>query len=142
MGSLDVKTSRVRLKTKGDADIIDITEKVQANLEKSGLKEGTATVFVIGSTGGLSTVEYEPGLVADLKGLFDRVAPQGMEYQHELAWNDGNGHSHVRATLLGPSLSVPFEKGQLILGTWQQIIFIDFDNRARSRELVTQFTGL
>ena len=142
MKAMKVQTSKVRVKTKGNTDIINITERVQENLEKSGLTEGTATVFVIGSTGGLSTVEYEPGLVADLKGLFDRVAPQGMEYHHEEAWHDGNGHSHVRATLLGPSLSVPFQKGELMLGTWQRIVFIDFDNRPRSRDLVTQYQGV
>lgn len=139
---MQVKTSRIKVRTEGNADIIDITGKVQERLQASGLKEGTATVFVVGSTGGLSTVEYEPGLVTDLRSLFDRIAPQGIEYEHELRWQDGNGHSHVRATLLGPSLSVPFEGGALILGTWQQIVFIDFDVRARSRELVTQFFGV
>lgn len=139
---MQVKTSRINVRSDGHTDLIDITDKVRQNLERTGLKEGTATVFVVGSTGGLSTVEYEPGLVEDMKGLFERIAPEGIEYGHELRWHDGNGHSHVRATLLGPSLSVPFEGGELILGTWQQIVFIDFDARPRSRELVTQFTGV
>ena len=140
--TMNVSTLRLTIRTEGHTDVIDITEKVQGNLEKAGLQEGTATVFVVGSTGGISTVEYEPGLVGDLKGLFDRVAPEDISYGHEEMWHDGNGHSHVRATLLGPSLSVPFEAGKLILGTWQQIVFIDFDVRPRSRDLVTQFAGV
>ena len=140
--TMAVKTSRIRVKTKGNTHVIDITDQVKENLDKSGLQEGTATVFVIGSTGALSTLEYEPGLIEDMENLFERVAPQGIVYGHELRWHDGNGHSHVRATLLGPDISVPFEGGELILGTWQQIIFIDFDVRPRSRELVTQFTGV
>ena len=139
---MDIRTFRLRVRTKGNADVIDITEEVQEHLRQSGLQEGTATVFVVGSTGGLSTVEYEPGLVADLKTLFERLAPQGIEYQHELRWHDGNGHSHVRATLLGPSLSIPFQDSELILGTWQQIVFIDFDVRPRAREIVAQYTGV
>ena len=138
---MDLQTRRINLETRGHADIIDITPQVQEELGKSGLVEGTVTVFVIGSTGALSTVEFEPGLVDDLKTLFEKVAPEGAEYQHELRWHDGNGHSHVRATLLGPSLSVPFVEAELILGTWQQIVFIDFDVRARTREIVTQFMG-
>jgi secondary thiamine-phosphate synthase enzyme len=139
---MEVKTYRIRLKTKGNCDLLDLTSEVQGHLKKSGLKDGTANVFAVGSTAGISTIEYEPGLVADMRNLFDRIAPQGAEYQHELRWHDGNGHSHVRATLMGPNLSVPFERGELLLGTWQQIVYHDFDARARTREVVVQLMGI
>ena len=136
-----VVTRRIGLKTKGDCHIIDITRQVAQEVADSGLKDGTATVFVTGSTGGVTTVEYESGLISDLRDLFDRLAPSNISYQHNLRWGDGNGHAHVRASLLGPSLTVPFVDQKLTLGTWQQIIFIDFDNRPRSRELVLQLMG-
>jgi secondary thiamine-phosphate synthase enzyme len=136
-----VVTRRIGLKTKGNCDIVDITRQVAQEVADSGLKDGTATVFVTGSTGGVTTVEYESGLLSDLQDLFDRVVPPDIHYQHNLRWGDGNGHAHVRASLLGPSLTVPFVDKRLTLGTWQQIIFIDFDNRPRSRELVLQLMG-
>lgn len=136
-----VITKKIKLNTKGDTDIIDITGQVVNAVSKAGLKNGLATVFVSGSTGGLTTVEYEPGLVKDLKTYFERLIPKSGEYQHNLRWHDGNGYSHVRASFLGPSLSIPFVDGGLQLGTWQQIVFIDFDNRSRSRELVVQIMG-
>lgn len=136
-----VVTRRIGLKTKGDCHIVDITRQVAQKVAGSGLKDGTATVFVTGSTGGVTTVEYESGLISDLRDLFDRLAPSNISYQHNLRWGDGNGHAHVRASLLGPSLTVPFVDQKLTLGTWQQIVFIDFDNRPRSRELVLQLMG-
>ena len=136
-----VVTKRIGLKTKGNCHILDITRQVAQEVAGSSLKDGTVTVFVTGSTGGVTTVEYESGLLSDLRDLFDRVAPSNIHYQHDLRWGDGNGHAHVRASLLGASLTVPFVDKRLTLGTWQQIIFIDFDNRPRSRELVLQLMG-
>ena len=136
-----VVTKRIGLKTKGDCHILDITRQVAQEVTDSGLTDGTVTVFVTGSTGGVTTVEYESGLLSDLRDLFDRVIPSNIHYQHNLRWGDGNGHAHVRASLLGPSLTVPFVEKRLTLGTWQQIVFIDFDNRPRSRQLVLQLMG-
>lgn len=136
-----VVTRRIGLKTKGNCQILDITGQVAKEVADSGLKDGTVTVFVSGSTGGVTTVEYESGLLSDLQALFDRLVPSNIYYQHNLRWGDGNGHAHVRASLLGPSLTVPFVDKRLTLGTWQQIVFIDFDNRPRSRELVLQLIG-
>ncbi len=138
---MSVITKKIKLNTKGDTDIIDITGQVANAVAKAGVKSGIAAVFVSGSTGGLTTVEYEPGLVQDLKKAFENIAPKSGTYQHNLQWHDGNGYAHVRATLLGPSISVPFVDKKLQLGTWQQIIFIDFDNRPRSRELIVQIVG-
>lgn len=136
-----VITKKIKLNTKGDTDIVNITEAVTAELTKTGLNSGIVTVFVSGSTGGLTTVEYEPGLVQDLKTFFEKIAPKAGSYEHNMRWHDGNGYAHVRASLLGPSISVPFIDGEMQLGTWQQIIFIDFDNRPRSRELIVQIIG-
>lgn len=136
-----VVTKNIKLKSKGETDIINITSEVGDAVKKTELKSGMVTVFVAGATGGLTTVEYEPGLVKDLKDAFERMAPRRGEYAHNLRWGDGNGFSHVRASMLGPSLTVPFSGGKLILGTWQQIVFIDFDNRPRTRELVLQIIG-
>ncbi|MDP6686152.1 MAG: secondary thiamine-phosphate synthase enzyme YjbQ, partial [Candidatus Omnitrophota bacterium] len=122
-----VITKKIKLSTKGDTEIIDITSEVTSSLSKTTLKSGIATIFVSGSTGGITTVEYEPGLVQDLKDFFEKIAPKLAEYQHNLQWHDENGYAHVRSSLLGPSFSVPFINGKLQLGTWQQIIFIDFD---------------
>ena len=136
-----VVTKSIKIKSKGETDIINITSLVEEAVAKSKVKDGTVTVFITGATGGITTVEYEPGLVKDLKDAFERIAPREGTYAHNLRWQDGNGFSHVRASLLGPSLTIPFSKGRLTLGTWQQIIFIDFDNRPRSRELVVQIAG-
>jgi len=127
--------------TKGHSDIIDITRQVQQKISNSGLNNGSVLIFVPGATGALTTIEYESGLVNDLQDALERIAPQGLEYAHNLKWGDGNGHSHVRASLMSPSLTVPFVDGKMTLGTWQQIIFIDLDNRSRSRKLVVQVTG-
>ena len=134
-------TDRIAVSTRGDNDILDLTAEVQALVRRHGFREGQALVFVPGSTAGLTTVEYEPGLLQDLPEAFERLAPRGLPYHHEQAWHDGNGHSHVRASLLGPSVTVPFAEGKLLTGTWQQIVLVDFDNRPRRREIVVQLSG-
>jgi secondary thiamine-phosphate synthase enzyme len=127
--------------SKGYCDIIDVTDEVQHALGRCGLKDGIVTVFVPGATAGVTTVEYESGLVSDLKAAFERLVPRDMAYAHDSRWGDGNGFSHVRASLLRASLSVPFSRGTLTTGTWQQIIVIDFDNRPRLRRVVVQVIG-
>jgi secondary thiamine-phosphate synthase enzyme len=137
-----VKTEQVKIKTKGNCDVVNITPLVQDFLERGGLKEGIVTIFNVGSTAALTTTEYEPGLVNhDLKAAFEKIAPQNAHYEHEQTWHDDNGHSHVRASLLGPSLSVPVLEGRLTLGTWQQIVLIDFDTSPRTRTIICQFIG-
>ncbi|MBN2369438.1 MAG: YjbQ family protein [Vicinamibacteria bacterium] len=138
---MTIVTDSIHLKTRGDADIIDLTLRIQELLDKHGFREGQALVFVPGSTAGLTTIEYEPGLLEDLPEAFERIAPRSARYAHHEQWQDGNGHSHVRASLLGPSLTVPFKEGRLLLGTWQQIVLVDFDNRSRDRHVVVQMTG-
>jgi len=122
-------------------DIIDITKKVNAAVEESRLQAGIVVVFVPGATGAVTTMEHEPGLLRDINAALERIAPERMEYAHDQRWGDGNGHSHVRASLIGPSLTVPFLSGQLILGTWQQIIFLELDNRPRERSITLQILG-
>ncbi len=136
-----VITKSIKLKSKGDTDIIDITDSVSGCVESSKVKNGIVTIFMPGSTAGLTTIEYEPGLIKDIQQSLEIIAPRRGEYHHNLRWHDGNGFSHVRAAMLGPSLTVPFSNKRLQLGTWQQIVFIDFDNRSRSRELVIQIIG-
>ena len=136
-----IVNKRIKFETKGDTDIIDITERVAAHLKGSALTNGTVTVFVPGSTAGITTVEYEPGVIKDLQRAFEEIASKDREYAHNKKWGDMNGYSHVRASLLGPSISVPFINGELQLGRWQQIILIDFDNRSRSREIILQIMG-
>ena len=137
-----VKTEQITVKTKGNCDIINLTEQVQDFIGHSGIKEGTVTVFNVGSTGAITTTEYEPGLVNyDIKAMFDKIAPANGSYEHEKTWHDDNGHSHVRASLLGPSLSVPVIDGKLTLGTWQQIILVEFDTRPRNRKIICQIVG-
>jgi secondary thiamine-phosphate synthase enzyme len=136
-----VKTLTLGLSTRGNADCADITDDLARAIAKSGLVSGTATLFCRSSTSALTTIEYESGVIRDLQRLFDEIVPPSREYAHNARWGDGNGHSHVRAALLGPSLTVPFAGGQLTLGTWQQIIHIDFDNRPRQREIVVQLIG-
>jgi secondary thiamine-phosphate synthase enzyme len=141
MESMPWITDHIRVSTRGDDHILDLTDGVQGIVGRHGLRRGQALVFVTGSTAGVTTIEYEPGLLHDLPAAFERVAPRAASYQHEQAWHDGNGHSHVRASLLGPSLLVPFEDGRLLLGTWQQIVLVDFDNRPRHRDIVVQLSG-
>lgn len=134
-------TFSLPLSTRGSADMIDITGEVAQFVRQTELKSGVVTIFCPSSTSALTTIEYESGALNDLKRLFDEILPQDKNYAHNARWWDGNGHSHVRAALLGPSLSVPFVNSQLALGTWQQVIFVDFDNRPRRRELVVQVMG-
>ncbi|UCD08886.1 MAG: YjbQ family protein [Dehalococcoidales bacterium] len=136
-----VITSKISLQTKGNGDSIDITSQIQDEIDSNNINSGTVTVFVSGSTAGLTTIEYEPGVVSDFEEMFERIIPKGMKYEHDRAWGDGNGHSHVRASLLGPSLVIPFSDKRLILGTWQQVILVDFDNRPRSRQVILQIMG-
>ena len=137
-----VKTEKITVKTKGNCDIVDITGNVADALYGSGIKSGAITVFNIGSTAGITTIEYEPGLVTrDINEALERIAPKEGEYLHEQTWNDDNGHAHVRASLLGPSLSVPVIDSELTLGTWQQIVLIDFDTRPRTRTIICQIIG-
>ena len=136
-----IKTISLSLNTQGNADTRDITDQLASAISKSGLTSGTATVFCPSSTSALTTIEYESGALSDLRRLFDEIISSDREYAHNERWHDGNGHSHVRAALLGPSITIPFVDGQLTLGTWQQVIYIDFDNRPRQRRLVVQLVG-
>jgi secondary thiamine-phosphate synthase enzyme len=137
-----VKTQNITVKTNGNGEVVNITEQVGAAVAQADIRQGTVTVFNIGSTAGITTTEYEPGLADhDLKAAFEKLAPENGRYEHELTWHDDNGHAHVRASLLGPSLCVPIVDGRLTLGTWQQIILIDFDTRPRTRTIVCQIVG-
>jgi secondary thiamine-phosphate synthase enzyme len=136
-----VVTKKISLQSQGHGEIIDITPEVQKHLAETKLSEGTVTLFVTGSTAGITTIEFEPGLLADFKAMWERTIPQDIPYQHDKAWHDGNGHSHCRASLLGASLVIPFSNKSLALGTWQQIVVVDFDNKARSRQIVVQVMG-
>jgi secondary thiamine-phosphate synthase enzyme len=136
-----VMTFPIQLATHGHGDVRDISGAVAEVIARSGLKAGTVTVFCPSSTSGVTTIEYEPGCVADLQRMFEELVPSHREYAHNSTWDDGNGHSHMRASLLGASLTVPFTGAQLTLGRWQQIIYVDFDIRPRSRELIVQVMG-
>ncbi|MBI2305111.1 MAG: YjbQ family protein [Chloroflexi bacterium] len=136
-----VVTQRIGLQTRGHGDIIDIIGPVAQEVARSGIKEGIVTIFITGSTAAVTTIEFEKGLLEDFKTAWQRLVPTDVDYQHDRAWGDGNGYSHVRAALLGASLVVPVTHGGLTLGTWQQIVVVDFDNRSRSREVVLQIMG-
>ena len=136
-----ILSETISLHTKGFSDILDITSSVRTIVEKSGIKNGTLTVFCAGSTGSLTTIEYERGVLEDLQNAIERLAPSDIPYAHDRRWGDGNGFSHVRAALIGPSLTIPLINGNLALGTWQQIVFIDFDNRQRQRKIIVQAMG-
>jgi secondary thiamine-phosphate synthase enzyme len=136
-----VKTTRHSIKTRGQGDGHDVTPVVKKALGASGITEGIATVFVVGSTAGMTTIEFEPGAIADLNRLFDELAPADADYRHHLRWGDDNGSSHVRAALLGPSVTIPVSEGTLDLGTWQQVMLIEFDTRGRDREVVVKIIG-
>ncbi len=138
---MTVVTKSITFKTKGNCDFIDITAQVADEVKQSEVNNGAVTLFISGSTAGITTIEYESGLLGDFRNMWDRVIPQNIPYEHNKTWGDGNGHSHVRASMLGASLTIPFAGKRLTLGTWQQIVFIDFDNRSRSRELVLQIMG-
>jgi secondary thiamine-phosphate synthase enzyme len=135
------KATTLKLSTRGNADVHDITQQVAKAVRDSALRDGTVTIFCPSSTSAVTTIEYESGALSDLKRLFDEIIPPGREYAHNARWHDGNGQSHIRASLLGPSLTIPFVGGNLTLGTWQQVIHVDFDNGPRERELVLQLIG-
>jgi secondary thiamine-phosphate synthase enzyme len=132
---MDIETRSFNINTRGNTDIIDITGEVQSQISSAGFDEGNVLIFVGGSTAGITTIEYEPGLLKDYPKFFEEIVPSNISYQHDHTWHDGNGHSHIRAALQGASFSIPFLKGKLLLGTWQQIILIDFDNRSRTRKI-------
>ncbi len=138
---MPVKTGSLSLNTRGNTDIHDITDELAKLVQQSGLSDGTVTVFCASSTSGLTTVEYESGAISDLQRMFEELVPSNRDYAHNATWDDGNGHSHMRASLLGPSLTIPFVGKRLTLGTWQQVIYVDFDIRPRHRELVVQMVG-
>lgn len=138
---MELETYSINISTKGNCDITDITDQVRDLILKNNFIEGNVLVFAAGSTAGITTIEYEPGLLNDYPKFFDRIAPENINYEHDNTWHDGNGHSHIRSSIQGTSLTIPFSNGRLLLGTWQQIIFVDFDNRSRRREIVIQITG-
>jgi secondary thiamine-phosphate synthase enzyme len=138
---MPVETFAIRCSTRGDGDTVDLTPELVEGIEESGLTEGLATLFIGGSTAGITTIEFEPGAVSDLNGVFEEIAPFDRDWRHHLRWGDHNGHSHVRSALLGPSLGVPFTGGRPVLGTWQQVVLVDFDDRPRRREVVVQLIG-
>jgi len=139
---MPVETNRIRIATRGFCDVVDITGKVETALAAlQTMTEGTVTLFIPGSTAGLTTIEYESGCIEDLTAAFESLVPQDSRYAHNTRWGDGNGFSHIRAALLGPSLHIPFVRKQLMTGTWQQIVLVDFDNRPRHREVILQFWG-
>jgi secondary thiamine-phosphate synthase enzyme len=138
---MEIVTEQFSVSSRGNSEVIDITKSVAAILARAKLREGSATVFVSGSTASITTTEFEPGLRRDIPEALGRIAPAGGRYQHDETWHDGNGHSHVRAAIMGPSLTVPFSKGELLLGTWQQIVLVDHDNRPRNRTIIVQLMG-
>lgn len=137
----DIVTEKLSFRTKGATDLIDITEEVSRALKSSGLKEGSVIVFVVGSTAAIATFEYESGLIKDMRELYDKLVPQKAAYHHDNTWGDANGFSHLRACLQGPSLTIPFSEGRLLLGTWQQVVLAEFDNRPRQRQVIVQVAG-
>ena len=136
-----VTTKKISLQSKGHCDIIDITPEVEQKLGETDISDGTVTLFVTGSTAGITTIEFESGLLSDFQGMWERNVPTDIPYKHDRAWGEGNGYSHVRASLLGASLVIPFSDKRLALGTWQQIVLVDFDNRPRSRQITVQIMG-
>jgi secondary thiamine-phosphate synthase enzyme len=138
---MEIETHSISITTKGNCDISDITDDVFKLISNSNFIEGNVLVFAGGSTAGVTTIEYEPGLLKDYPNFFEKIIPSNLNYEHDNTWHDGNGHSHIRAAIQGASLTVPFLNGRLMLGTWQQIVFIDFDNRSRKREITVQIMG-
>ena len=138
---MKIVTEKIALNTKGDPDLINITGKIEGILGATGLKRGQVTVFVVGSTAAITTFEYEPGLIKDISEFYEQLIPKKKSYHHDDTWGDANGFSHIRAALQGPSITIPFDEGKLLLGTWQQIVLADFDNRPRKREVIVQLIG-
>lgn len=138
---MKIVSDEIKIDTRGEGDIIDLTDSLSEILGKTGLKNGLLTVFIPGSTAALTTIEYEPGLRKDLPATLERLAPRNLPYEHDKTWHDGNGHSHIRASIIGPSLSIPFRNSRLTLGTWQQAVLVEMDIRSRSRRLIIQIMG-
>jgi len=138
---MTVINKTIHLSTRGNCDMVDITAEIASEIKNSNINNGIATIFISGSTAGITTIEYEDGLISDFKDMWERQAPSNIPYQHNQRWGDGNGHSHVRASLQGPSLVVPFANKKMTLGTWQQVVVIDFDNRPRTRDVILQLLG-
>ncbi len=138
---MTVITKSIKVQSKGENDIIDLTDKISAKIKESQISIGIVTIFVTGSTGALTTIEYEPGLLKDFPDMLSRIAPNEVNYEHEQMWHDGNGRSHVKASLIGPSITIPFNDESLLLGTWQQIIFVELDTKGRERNIVLQIIG-
>jgi len=136
-----VATQNFQISTSGQGDVRDVTRQVADAVSRSGMRSGIVTVFAVGSTAGMTTIEFEAGAIEDLNAVFEQLAPREGEYHHHLRWGDDNGSSHVRAAMLGPSLSIPFEAGRLLVGMWQQIVLVEFDTRPRTREVAVQFIG-
>ena len=136
-----IKTTEYGFSTNGNGSIVDLTEAVANSVRNSGIASGIVTVFTPSATSGLTTIEHEPGLLKDLPEFFEKIIPSDVSYKHDQTWHDGNGFSHLRSALIGPDITIPFVAGELILGTWQQIVFLDFDNRARERRVVFQVMG-
>ena len=136
-----IETEFLKIQSKKENDIIDLTKKISNSIKKSEITNGIVTIFVKGSTGALTTIEFEPGLIKDFPRMLSRIAPNDIDYAHEQMWHDGNGHSHVKASLIGPSLTVPFKDKELLLGTWQQIVFLELDTRSRTRDIILQIMG-
>jgi len=136
-----VKTEEIKFDSKGYCHIVDITGQVSEKISASGINSGTVTIFTPSATTGLTTIEYEPGLLQDVPEFMEKILPSDVSYKHDQTWHDGNGFSHMRAALIGPDITVPFVDGRMTLGTWQQIVFLDFDNRNRSRRLILQIIG-
>jgi secondary thiamine-phosphate synthase enzyme len=136
-----IVTKNIQIKSRGEDDVIDISEPTLKAIKESNLKNGIVTVFVSGSTAAITTIEYEPGLRNDFPNMLNRIIPRGIEYEHDKTWNDGNGHSHVRASLVGPSLTIPFKDSTLLLGTWQQVVLLEMDTRQRERDVILQIIG-
>jgi secondary thiamine-phosphate synthase enzyme len=139
--AMDIMTDQFTISSRGNSEVLNITENVEASLAKSKLREGAVTVFVVGSTASITTTEFEPGLRKDIPEMLTRIAPQGERYHHDDTWHDGNGHSHLRAALMGCAITIPFLNGEMMLGTWQQIALVDHDNRPRQRTIVVQLIG-
>lgn len=141
MGSTIFHFAAIEVDLNSGPDIQDVTDDLNRIIGRSGIENGQATACIVGSTGSLTTIEYEPGVVQDLKEAINRLAPNNLTYAHELAWHDGNGHSHVQAALLGPSIALPIRRGELRLGTWQQVVAINHDNRSRRRTIEVTLSG-
>ena len=139
---MKIINEKIKIHTRGNPDLIDISEEISIILTKSKVKKGSLTVFVVGSTAAITTFEYEPGLIEDMNGLYEELVPFSKEYSHDRTWGDANGFSHLRAALQGPSLTIPFEDGRLLLGKWQQVVLAEFDNRPRDREIIVQIIGV